>query len=146
MRLPDVNVLLHAVNSASPEHDRAARWLADAIDGEEGLALAWVALLGFIRISTRPGIFARPLSIDHALAIVEHWLRADGVRVVNPGERHAAILSSLLRHAGSAGNLTTDAHLAALAIETDALLGTFDRDFDRFPNLRVEHLAHASGP
>jgi toxin-antitoxin system PIN domain toxin len=140
MRLPDVNVLVHAVNLASPAHERSLRWLVDAIEQGEGLALSWVALLGFIRLSTRPGIFAQPLTVDRALRVVEHWMQADGVRIVHPGDRHTAILADLLRRAGTAGNLTTDAHLAALAIEHGATLGTFDRDFDRFENLRVDRM------
>jgi toxin-antitoxin system PIN domain toxin len=138
--MPDVNVLVHAVNSASPVHERAAGWLREALDSGDGLALAWVALLGFIRISTRPGVFAEPLSTDRALTVVQRWLQADAARVVHPGPRHAVVLGTLLRRSGTAGNLTTDAHLAALAMEHGAVIGTFDRDFARFDGLRVDRL------
>ena len=141
MRLPDVNVLVHAVNVASPQHQSASRWLCDAIESGEGLALAWVSLLGFIRISTRPGIYAEPLSIERALGVVDHWMRANAARVVHPGPRHAFHLGRLLHRAGTAGNLTTDAHLAALALEHGAVVGTFDRDFTRFDGVRVDRLS-----
>lgn len=140
MRLPDVNVLVHAVNRASSGHDRAQGWMTEAVESGEGLALAWVALLGFIRITTRPGIFAQPLPVDSALEQVDDWLQAPGSRVVHPGPRHAQLLGRLLSNAGTAGNLTTDAHLAALAQEHGAVLGTFDRDFSRFDAIRVDWL------
>jgi uncharacterized protein len=140
MRLPDVNVLVHAVNLASPVHAGAHRWLCDAVDSGEGLALAWVALLGFVRITTRPGIFAEPLPTAGALALVDEWLQAPGARVVHPGPRHAVLLGRLLARAGTAGNLTTDAHLAALAQEHGAVVGTFDRDFGRCDDVRVDWL------
>jgi predicted nucleic acid-binding protein len=55
---------------------------------------------------------------------------------VTPGERHAEILFDLLLEVGIAGNLTYDAHLAALAIEYQAELVSADTDFGRFPGLR----------
>ncbi len=140
MRLPDVNVLVHAVNQGSPAHDAAARWLSDGVQSGEGLALAWVSLLGFLRITTRPGVYATPLPVDRALGIVDVWLQTPGSRVVHPGPRHAALLGRVLRQAGTAGNLTTDAHLAALAQEHGAVVGTFDRDFRRFEGVRVDWL------
>lgn len=140
MRLPDVNVLLHAVNAASPAHERAARWLREAVESGEGLALAWVSLLGFLRISTRPGVYAAPLPVDRALGVVDAWLQAPGARVVHPGPRHAALLGRMLLQAGTAGNLVTDVHLAALAQEHGAVVGTFDRDFRRFDGVRIDWL------
>ncbi len=140
MRLPDVNVLVHATNLASAEHARASAWLAEAFEAPEGVALAWASMLGFIRVSTRPGIFARPLAVASALQAVNHWLDQPGARVVHPGPRHAALLGRLLITAGTAGNLTTDAHLAAMAQEHGATVGTFDRDFRRFHGVRVHWL------
>jgi toxin-antitoxin system PIN domain toxin len=95
-----------------------------------------VALLAFLRLSTRSGIFPAPLAIDDALEVIERWLGHPRAMVIHPGERHAQILGQLLREAGTAGNLTTDAHLAALAIEHGAMIVTFDRDFARFDGVR----------
>ena len=138
--LPDVNVLVHAANEASPQHDESARWLARGFESPAGVALAWVSLIGFVRITTRAGIFARPLPVASALALLNHWLEQPKARVVHPGTRHAALLGRLLLTTGTAGNLTTDAHLAALAQEHGATVGTFDRDFQRFNGVRVELL------
>jgi toxin-antitoxin system PIN domain toxin len=88
--------------------------------------------LAFLRLSSRRGIFPRPLPVDDALRVIAHWLEHPKAQVVHPGEQHTEILGRLLKSAGTAGNLTTDAHLAALAIEHGATIVSFDRDFARF--------------
>lgn len=140
MKLPDTNVLVHAVNRDSPAHARASAWLSEAFDSSPGVGLAWVALLGFIRIGTRRGILARPLTVEQALAVTNQWIDHPHAHALNPGARHAGLLGRLLSGAGAAGNLTTDAHLAALAIEHRATLGSFDHDFERFAGLDFELL------
>jgi uncharacterized protein len=140
MKLPDVNVLLCAANNASSEHKQARTWLESAFNEPGGVGFAWVALLGFIRLATRRGIFAKPLAVEDALSVVRAWLAEPQASVLHPTERHAAILARLLIAAGTGGNLTTDAHLAALAIEHGAALGSFDRDFERFSGLAFEAL------
>lgn len=136
MILPDVNVLLYAVNSSSDQHAVALRALRRGLDDPRGIAFAWVALLAFLRLATRRGIFPRPLSIEDSLRVIEHWLGHPQARVIHPGDRHAEILGRLLKAAGTAGNLTTDAHLAALAMEHGATIVSFDRDFARFEGVR----------
>lgn len=105
--------------------------LASLADGEV-LALPWSALLGFVRISTNPRVFTSPLSADQALLLVERWLSHASIVIAHPTARHVGVLAGLLRSSGTAGNLTTDAHIAALAIENGAAVATFDRDFERF--------------
>jgi toxin-antitoxin system PIN domain toxin len=140
VKLPDVNVLLYAANTASAEHQEARAWLEAAFNEPGGVGLAWVALLGFVRLATRRGILSKPLAVEDALSVVRAWLAQPQASVLNPTERHAQILSRLLVAAGTGGNLTTDAHLAALAIEHGATLGSFDRDFERFSGLASEAL------
>jgi len=143
MRLPDVDLLVHAVNEVSPEHALASRWMSEGLHSAKGVALAWVAMLAmlaFLRATTRPGISPKPLATDQALALLNGWLLHPAARVVQPRPRHASILGRYLLTAGTAGNLTTDAHLAALAHEHGATVGTFDRDFQRFDRLRVDWL------
>src|SRR5262249_222403 len=131
------NVLVHAANADAREHASARKWIEAAFSGTEPVGFAWLALLAFIRISTRRGLLVRPLRIADAFGLVEDWLSADNVVVIHPGEHHAAILRRLLEPLGTAGNLTSDAHLAALAIEHGAELVSFDRDFNRFESLRT---------
>ncbi len=135
MKLPDVNVLLYAINGASPQHAAAHAALAKAWQGA-GVALSWSAMLGMLRLSTRAGIFPSPLSVEQALAVLRSWLDHPASVIVGPTEQHASILGRLLIGAGQGGNLVTDAHLAALAIEHGAELLTFDKDFARFAGLR----------
>ncbi len=145
MKTPDVNLLLYAVNSDSPQQREAADWLERAFSEPAGIGFSWVALLGFIRLTTRAGIFEHPLSLDEGLGLVDNWLQHPHSVILNPTDRHGALLGRLLIGAGIGGNLTIDAHLAAIAIEHGAILGTYDRDFERFPGLRVEHLPRNAG-
>lgn len=136
MVVVDANVLLYAVDRKSIHHDVARTWLDNALAGAEAIGFAWVALLAFIRVGTNPSIFPAPMSSDAATGQVEAWLAAPAAVAVEPTSRHAAILRALLRESGSAGNLTTDAHLAALAIEHAADIVSYDRDFSRFLGVR----------
>jgi toxin-antitoxin system PIN domain toxin len=136
MKLVDANVLLHAVNRSSPDHAVAKSWLDDALSGGAPIGLAWAALLAVVRLATRPGLFERPLSVPEVMAVVRGWLAAPSAIVVHPGERHLDVLERLLQEAGTGRNLTSDAHLAALALEHHAHVVTFDADFDRFRGLQ----------
>lgn len=137
MRLPDVNVLLYAINRDCPEHEVARIWMEESFARPQGVGFAWLALLGFLRLATRSGIFPRPLPVDEALGVLDTWINHPNAQVLEATERHAGMLGRLLLGAGAGGNLVSDAHLAALAIEHAAELGTFDRDFERFSGLRV---------
>lgn len=136
MKLADVNVLLYAVDESSPRHEPARHWLEETLSGSETFAFSWSVLLAFIRLGTNPRVFEAPLAFDEALDVVDSWLGQPCVTVINPTERHSALLRELLGPLGTAGNLTTDAHLAALAIEHGAELCSADADFARFPMLR----------
>lgn len=100
------------------------------------VGLAWVAILGFLRISTHRTILENPLPVATACDHARSWLAQPQVSILHPGERHPEILFGLLEEVRTAANLTTDAHLAALAIEYQAVLHTTDADFSRFSGLR----------
>lgn len=136
MKLPDVNLLLYTADETSPHSAQTRSWLEQTLSGTEEVGFAWVALLGFIRISTNPDAFANALSLPKAFEFVESWLGQPVTSVVHPTHRHAAMLRRLLEPVGTAANLTTDAHLAALAIEHGAELCSHDTDFARFEGLR----------
>lgn len=136
MKLPDVNLFLYAYDSHSPQQAAAQKWVEETLRGTETVALAWAVLVGFIRLSTKPAVFAQPLQVETAIGFVEQWLAQPAVTVVHPTDRHAAVLRDLLAPLGAAGNLTSDAHLAALAIEHGATLCSCDNDFSRFAGLR----------
>jgi toxin-antitoxin system PIN domain toxin len=138
--IPDLNLLIHAYNTGSRRHDAARGWWEEALSRPAPtVGLPWVVVLGYIRLTTHPRIMDRPLSPSLACADVESWLDQPQVTLLHPGKRHASVLFDLLRGLGTAGNLTTDAHLAALAMEYQATLFTTDADFARFPGLRWEN-------
>jgi toxin-antitoxin system PIN domain toxin len=131
----DANILIYAVNADSPVHRKAKAWLESALSGPETVAFSWNVLLAFLRLTTRPGLFPRPLSPDKAFDVLSEWLDQPFATVVHPGSRHLPILRELLRPLGTAGNLTSDAHVAALAIEHGAQVCSSDTDFARFQGL-----------
>jgi len=143
--LPDLNLVLHAYNSSSPLHSAARKWWEERLTQDVPVGLPWVVALGFLRLSTHPKIAASPLPVATACGIVESWLARPQVSPLQPGERHAEILFDLLRTVGTGGNLTTDAHIAALAIEHQAELQTTDSDFSRFQGLRWRNPLEPSG-
>jgi len=136
VKVVDANLLLYAVDERSPRHDPARVWLEETLSGAETVGLAWLALLAFVRVSTRASVFESPLSVTGALDLVDGWLDQPCTTVVAPSTRHSSVLRELLAPLGAAGNLTSDAHLAAIAIEHGAELCSCDHDFARFPGLR----------
>lgn len=138
MILVDANILVYAVDADSPRHRAARRWLEATLSGTTSVAIPWAVVLAFLRLTTRAGILRRPLELSHALGYVDEWLSQPYVAAVAPGPRHWPILRNLLRRTGAGGNLTSDAHVAALAIELGATVCSTDHDFARFPG--VEHL------
>lgn len=139
MKIVDLNILLYAVNSEAAGHVRARAWWERAMNDEETIGLPWVVLLGFLRLSTSPRVFPRPLSPETASAKIDAWLARDHVQVVREKDDHWDTLKPLVGSAGTAGNLTTDAHLAALTLSHDAVLVSSDLDFGRFRGLRWEN-------
>ena len=135
MIVPDVNLLIYAVNGDAPHHAAARDWLERALTDPRPVGLTWIVLLAFLRLTTRPGIFARPMDLEQALGYVDEWLDLPGVRLLTPTASHWGILQGLLRSAGTAGNLSSDAHLAAIAIGHAATLASADHDFRRFEGL-----------
>ena len=132
MLVVDTNILIYAAHSGSIHHAATTDWLAEALSGREILGLPWAAVLGFVRITTNPRVFPQPSSAEEALIAIEAWTTHPSVSTVEPTSRHLSVLGGLLRQSGTAGNLTTDAHIAALAIEHGARVVSFDRDMERF--------------
>lgn len=135
MKLPDVNLLLYAADETAELHEPARKWVESVLSGAETVAFAWVALLGFVRLSTSAYAGGERWRAGQALDLVDLWLARPNASVVHPTPRHAAVLRDLLTPLGAGGNLTTDAHLAALAIEHGATLCSSDHDFSRFKGL-----------
>ena len=136
MILVDANLLIYAVNRDSPHHAKARRWLEETLSGTTETGLAWIVVLAFLRITTHPKIMRKPMAVETALQYVSSWLKQPFVSLIRPSKQHWPVFRNLVNMTGTAGNLTSDAHLAALALEYGCDLYSADYDFQRFPGIR----------
>lgn len=136
MIVPDINLLVYAYDSSSPFHSKAVPWWQSYLSGTEPVGLLDVVLFGFARIVTHPRVFRNPMTAAEAAGHVRSWLDQPPVQVLAPGSAHVMDTLALLESLGTAGNLVTDAHIAALIMDHEAVLHTADADFVRFPKLR----------
>jgi uncharacterized protein len=134
--VPDVNLLIYAYNAAAPRHAEARAWWESLLSSSAAVGLPWAVAFGFVRLVTHPRVLNAPLAPSAALDHVESWLAREGVTILEPGSRHLAIVRTLFDATSVAASLTTDTHLAALAIEHQCELHSNDADFSRFPGLR----------
>ncbi|HEX2139329.1 MAG TPA: type II toxin-antitoxin system VapC family toxin [Woeseiaceae bacterium] len=139
MILPDVNLLVYAIDETSTFHRQSRDWWQALLSSAEPVALCYPSIMGFVRLTTNRRVFEFPLTVDAALAQVQSWLDQPNTSLVVPSARHWPLLKKLLASGGVGANLTTDAHLAALAIEHGCTLYSNDRDFERFAGLRWEN-------
>ena len=135
MILVDVNILLYATNAHSSQNEAAREWLDRQLSGSAAVGMPWITLLGFLRLATNARVVPRPATMQSAWQQVKAWLACEPAWIPQPTERHADVLAELLALPGLQGNLVTDAHLAALAIEHGLTLCSTDGDFARFPAL-----------
>jgi toxin-antitoxin system PIN domain toxin len=130
--LLDANLLLYAVHQRAPQHERAEAWLTEQLNGPRRVGLPWQSLAAFLRISTHPRAFKRPLDPAIAWQRVADWLEAPVAWIPQPGPKHATILGGLITRYEIRGNLVPDAQLAALALEHGLTVCSADTDFARF--------------
>ena len=136
MIVPDVNLLLYAYFTDFPMHEVARPWWEARLSEASGIGLCAPAVLGFVRIATNRRVFRNAMDLDGALGITESWLSRPAVRFLAPGPDHLASVSRLLRAAGTSKDLTTDAQIAALALQAGGTVASSDGDFARFPGVR----------
>jgi len=134
--LPDVNLLIYAHDELAPLHRPARSWWEELLGGRQTVLLPWVVVFGFVRLVSHPSVLRDPLAPAAALLRVRGWLERPQTELVEPGPRHLEIVQRLFEATGVGGNLTTDTHLAALAMEHRCELHSNDNDFGRFPGLR----------
>ena len=136
MILVDANILLYAEDALNLQHDKAREWWDATLSGAAPVCLCWPVVSAFIRIGTNQRVFKNPLSLKQASARVDSWFKQPCVRMVEPTDRHWPIFKKLLLDGQATGNLVTDAHLAALAMEYGCQMVSADADFSRFPKLK----------
>ncbi|MGK2878405.1 MAG: TA system VapC family ribonuclease toxin [Solirubrobacterales bacterium] len=138
MKLVDTNVLIYAVDPLTEHHQRSRRWLDGEISSGRKVLIPWVALIGFLRLTTNPSTAVDPLKFEEAAGIVKLWISRPNVSSPHPDASHLERMRELLLPTSTGGNLVNDAHLAALALQHNAVVMTFDNDFSRFPGVRWE--------
>lgn len=136
MILVDANLLLYAEDSLSEDHEAARTWWDDQLSGSDPVGLCWPVLCAFIRIGTNARLHQRPLTLKEAAARVQSWFDQSCVRLIQPTDEHWKIFQQMLRTGNALGNLVSDAHLAALAVEHNCTLHSTDADFSRFKGLK----------
>ncbi|HEX9682067.1 MAG TPA: type II toxin-antitoxin system VapC family toxin [Acidimicrobiales bacterium] len=137
--LLDANLLLYAVDTTSPFHDRARPWLEDTLNGPRRIGLPWPSLTAFVRIATNPRALAEPLRPSDAWSLVRSWLDVPTAWIPVPTDGHAEILGHLVVDLDLRANQIPDAHLAALAIEHGLTIASADTDFARFAEVRWDN-------
>jgi uncharacterized protein len=144
MVLCDVSVLLQAAMSKSPHHATCRKNVSRLLGDGRPFAVSELVLASVVRIATNPRAFDPPANIESAFAFVRALRDHQGAVTIGPGERHFAIFEDLVRAANIRGSDTTDAYLAALALEHGCEWWTTDRDFARFPGLRWRNLLESA--
>jgi toxin-antitoxin system PIN domain toxin len=134
--LPDLNLLLYAHFDCFSQHEAARTWWAETVNGPQSIGIAPPVLFGFIRLGTSRKVFTTPMAVEECLEVVGQWLARENVQLLMAGPRHIELAFGVLRALGTAANLTTDAQLAAFALEHQAQLCSNDTDFARFSGLR----------
>jgi toxin-antitoxin system PIN domain toxin len=145
VRLVDTNVLLYAADTGAEHHRSARTWLEDAVSSLATVLVPWPCVIGFLRNSTNPRFYPRPTSAESSLSFLHAVLTAPVVINGEPDHRHLDRVATLLAATGTGGNLVNDAHLAALALQYDATVVSYDNDFSRFPGVRWERPTAADG-
>jgi uncharacterized protein len=136
MILVDANLLLYAEDSLSASHEPARQWWDAQLSGSDIVGLCWPVLVAFVRIGTNPRLHQRPLTPAEAISRVHSWLQQPCVRILLPTDQHWTAFQRMVRVGNATGNLVSDAHLAALALEHDCTLCSTDTDFARFRGLK----------
>lgn len=140
MTILDANVLVFLHNEDAPQHAKCKEWIENVVGSGELIGIPWICLMAFLRITTAPGLMSQPISIEDAAKIVSDWIEYPSVVIPEPGRRFWKTLQEVALDSGIRGRTWTDAHLAALAIESGAEFATFDRDFRRFKGLKLVEL------
>jgi toxin-antitoxin system PIN domain toxin len=136
MRLLDVNVVLAGHRDDHPHFEVAKSWLEELRRARSPFSVTDLVAGSFLRLATNRRIFTIPTSVADAFDYLRA-LRGQPAHVnLRPGLGHLGILEQLCRDADISGDLVPDAQLAALAVEHDCELVSFDRDFARFAELR----------
>jgi uncharacterized protein len=130
----DTNVLVYSEIVSSTHHRTARLLLTELAEGPVPWAIPWPCLYEFLRVVTHPRVFSPPVPLAIALHDLDQILASPTLVLLSETERHAEVMTTVVRESGVTGNLIHDAHIATLCIEHGVSeLLTGDRDFSRLP-------------
>jgi len=136
----DTNILVYARREETAHHQPARKLLKEFAEGDSPWALPWPCIYEFIRVVTHPRVFDPPSELNDVLSDLDSLLQSPSLTLLREGPRHAIYMERLLKSGQATGNLVHDAHIAALVAEHGVSeLLTADRDFARFPAIRVHN-------
>lgn len=136
MLLPDTNLLVYSYNQSAAQHKIAASWWESTLSKDIPVGLTWVVIMGFIRLTTHPRVLVHPITVREATVRIRQWLEQPSVLLLEPGPKFQTLFLNFIVNLEAGGNMTTDAYLAALAVENQAVLCSNDGDFSRFEGLK----------
>jgi toxin-antitoxin system PIN domain toxin len=136
MILVDVNLLVFASNPDSPFHSKATSWWVSELRAQTPIAIAWITVSAFVRLTTNRSVMKKPLSSIDSVAQMTSWLSRSHIKPAEPGSNYWRIFSDLIVRHSLSGSSITDAHLCALAIENGWELCAADNGFSRFKGLQ----------
>lgn len=136
----DTNLLVYAHRADSPWHDAAWETVRGLAEGRARWAIPWPCLHEFLAIVTHPRIYDPPTPADQALAQVDAWLASPSLVLLAEAGGYWPVLRDLVAAGRVAGPLVHDARVASLCRQHGVReLWTVDRDFSRFPGLKVRN-------
>ena len=133
----DTNILLYGVIADADEHKVSAVFLEAAGRSSESWYLTEGICYEFLRVSTHPKVFKRPLRWTDAVGVLKSFWAADRFRVLLADSAHWRTLEDVLsRLTHPAGNLFFDVRTVVLMRQHGIRrIYTRDTDFHRFPFL-----------
>ena len=136
----DTNILVYAHREDSPFHAAAARTVSALAEGRDAWAMPWPCVHEFFAIVTHPRIFDPPSPISRAIDQIEAWLEAPRLILLAEADQYWPALRSTLVASRVTGPRVHDARIAALCRQHGVReLWSADRDFSRFPELKVRN-------
>jgi hypothetical protein len=136
----DSNLLVYAHREDSQWHDAAYSRMVELAEGSASWAIPWPCAHEFLAIVTHPRIYAPPTPLDRAIDQVEAWLESPSLVLLSESEDYWPQIRTVLRTAKVCGPQVHDARVVALCPQHGVSeLWTADRDFGRFPGLRVRN-------
>jgi hypothetical protein len=140
MYLFDVNVWVHAHREDSDRHKEIRPFVEDILQSPKPFAYSPLVLSGFLRVVSHPRVFKIPSPFATAMAFADSIVELPQSYPVSPGRTHWNIFTHLCYAIKPAGNMYPDAFFAALAIESGCTWVTCDKDYKRFPGLKIKLL------